>query len=546
MKLRTRILSLLGISLSGFLIVLAVLHALQHRSVDSVLDAVGREKRQLLGRVVTLQGATLRQFSRDYTQWDEMCGFLEHPTAEWAQVNIAASLESWKFHAVWVFGSDGAPVYSASRTPDPDLPRLPFAPGTVAEVLASDAFRHFHLLHPRGVLELRTAPIQPSDDTARTTRPRGWFVVAKLWDDAQLRDLSEIAGGDVEWSDRLPGRPELAEDRVGGRVAVRVPLAGWDGAPVRTLYLSATPPLAGIVYDTDQEEVVLFVACGAAALLGLGWSLRRWVLRPLEQISEGVATDSAEPLAALLKSDDEFGHVAELFVRSLKRKQELQSEIADRRRAEEALRAALEARARLGRDLHDRTIQSIYAAGLNLEAAHAQWDHDPAGARRRLGDGVRSLNEVIAELRAVIAGTTDPAQEPAALHTELQRIAARFGDGQPEQFRFEVPEDAAERLSLDERTELVAIAREAASNALRHSRCRVIVMRLRETAGERVFEVRDDGCGFDPANVAARGHGLENMTRRAEEIGASLEIDSAAGRGTTVRVELPARTGSTG
>jgi signal transduction histidine kinase len=57
-----------------------------------------------------------------------------------------------------------------------------------------------------------------------------------------------------------------------------------------------------------------------------------------------------------------------------------------------------------------------------------------------------------------------------------------------------------------------------------------------------VFEVRDDGSGLPPGGDSdSRGHGLANMTRRAEELGGSLEIESRRGVGTRVRVEIPVK-----
>jgi signal transduction histidine kinase len=61
-----------------------------------------------------------------------------------------------------------------------------------------------------------------------------------------------------------------------------------------------------------------------------------------------------------------------------------------------------------------------------------------------------------------------------------------------------------------------------------------------------VLEVEDDGCGFETA-AAHDGHfGLDSMRSRADEIGAELQIDSAPGRGTIVRVELPTENGRNG
>ena len=83
------------------------------------------------------------------------------------------------------------------------------------------------------------------------------------------------------------------------------------------------------------------------------------------------------------------------------------------------------------------------------------------------------------------------------------------------------------------------IAREALSNALRHSNASHIALRLGTDNSEAVFTIEDDGGGFAVGPATRRGHGLDNMTRRAEEIGAVLLIESVPDRGTRIRVELP-------
>lgn len=94
------------------------------------------------------------------------------------------------------------------------------------------------------------------------------------------------------------------------------------------------------------------------------------------------------------------------------------------------------------------------------------------------------------------------------------------------------------RLPMAPRENLLAIFREALANALQHRGCREISLDV--TLRRRTLEVTltDDGTGFDPATVA-EGDGLANMRARAAKIGGSLAVESAPGRGTTVRFRGP-------
>jgi signal transduction histidine kinase len=68
-------------------------------------------------------------------------------------------------------------------------------------------------------------------------------------------------------------------------------------------------------------------------------------------------------------------------------------------------------------------------------------------------------------------------------------------------------------------------------------------VRIHVQDGAAVFELEDDGQGFAPATTA-RGDGLDNMTRRAAAMGAAVEIDSAPGKGTRIRLRLPLAPGT--
>jgi signal transduction histidine kinase len=95
------------------------------------------------------------------------------------------------------------------------------------------------------------------------------------------------------------------------------------------------------------------------------------------------------------------------------------------------------------------------------------------------------------------------------------------------------------RPGVDE--EVFRIAQEALHNALRHARAERIAVRLEENGDGLGLSVSDDGAGFDPAAPALRARrlGLTSMEERARGLGGRLEIESAPGAGTSVRLEVP-------
>lgn len=107
-----------------------------------------------------------------------------------------------------------------------------------------------------------------------------------------------------------------------------------------------------------------------------------------------------------------------------------------------------------------------------------------------------------------------------------------------------MPEGAG-RVALrpDRRREIYLLLKEALVNAARHSGARHLTLRARTARRRLAFELTDDGRGFDRSGLAPErlvgGHGLRNMESRASGLGGTLRIESAPGRGTTLRLEVP-------
>ncbi len=98
-------------------------------------------------------------------------------------------------------------------------------------------------------------------------------------------------------------------------------------------------------------------------------------------------------------------------------------------------------------------------------------------------------------------------------------------------------------ISYDQGAELLHILREALSNCVQYSHAKMAKVLVKVSESQIIFEVSDNGKGFEFDLVAAQGHGLGNMALRAKEIGASLKVQSQPNRGTTILVELPRKIG---
>ena len=209
------------------------------------------------------------------------------------------------------------------------------------------------------------------------------------------------------------------------------------------------------------------------------------------------------------------------------------------REARDALAAAQREREKFSRDLHDGTIQSLYAIQLGLGHTVEKLEAEPARARREFSAVRRELDAVIAEIRQFItveAGPEKSVDFNAVLHALVQRVC----NGTTAQIALHCDPGASERLTGDRAVQLANVAREALSNSLRHAKPHRVEIVLRSDRETVVLEIFDDGSGFDPKAPRRSGVGLASIAARTQHMKGTLDIQSASGKGTRIVVQVPA------
>ena len=200
----------------------------------------------------------------------------------------------------------------------------------------------------------------------------------------------------------------------------------------------------------------------------------------------------------------------------------------------------LEERDRIGMDLHDGVIQSLYATGLRLETCREDLGAEQAGVGEELNKAIDQLNRVIADVRSYIfqlrPGMLADADLAGAIGGLLQELKVNA------LLDVELAEEpgACRGLSEPQTTALFLVAQEALTNARKHAEASSVSARLQQRDGVFTMTVRDNGKGFPPTNAGV-GQGLRNMRERVEKLGGTLEVSAAQGGGTEVitRIAVP-------
>jgi len=196
-------------------------------------------------------------------------------------------------------------------------------------------------------------------------------------------------------------------------------------------------------------------------------------------------------------------------------------------------------RHRIRMDLHDGVMQSLYGVGLLLEDVADRVGEEPEYAKTQLGRAVDRLNAAIADLRGYVLGLRPVQASDQPLTESLSLLAEQARSNALIDVLLDVSAEAAQRLDRSRREAAYYIAADALGNIARHARARRAEVRLRAEDATVVLQITDDGVGFD-ASAGASGHGLHNMRQRAFAVGGTLDVSSRPGRGSQIRLQLPA------
>lgn len=204
--------------------------------------------------------------------------------------------------------------------------------------------------------------------------------------------------------------------------------------------------------------------------------------------------------------------------------------------------AILDERTRIGMDLHDGVIQSIYAVGLTLESTRLSLEEEGnEEAQELLQTAVNGLNDAIRDIRNFILDLR-PRHFGGDLEQGLSRLVREFRANTMVQVQTSPLPEGISAVPTAVARAIFLTTQGALANIARHAHAKNVVLTLVREEQHIILLIQDDGVGFDVrAAKQAIGHGLSNMRARAKELNGTFQVDSAPGTGTTLRLTLPWR-----
>ncbi len=314
-----------GVSIRGILV---------RRELTQLAESYKVERHKTFNANIDSSFDLNRIFARDYSVWDDMVTAIEEGDEAWFDENIIPSLDTYKSSAAWVVDSDFVLKYSTSKTDHVKKYPLPIN----FEKDAQDMFKQGYFVETFTTFEdkayhVSVAPVQPTEDAARKTTPRGFLITAK-----QLNgDFISQTEKTNQVSLKFVGIGQTAEknDLNQGVVKFEHPFHDWQDKEVARLHVTAQSDFLKSLYQNENNQYWLFVIGIIISIVAYGGVVYILVSAPLRDVSDAIRYGGGMHLQKIIKRKDEIGDIAQMVQKNISQNEQIKTSYVKVEQAEQ-------------------------------------------------------------------------------------------------------------------------------------------------------------------------------------------------------------------
>lgn len=362
--LRSRVTLLLSVFCISFLLGVYNWHFNEQKRVMRLSDRAAKEQVDLLQRIIRLKQEPISLLSNDYSNWDDLVKFINHPNSIWADNNLKTALSTYNCDEIYVYNDKNKLVYFISSN-KPVAASQSIAESILNNVDQHKKLNHFYLSLNHELYEFYGSKVYKTNDYEREGKSYGYFVVANILDKDYCNSLSQVTGGKVKLIDPRFGAPDIqwrtADD---GTIIYTQQVYNPRGEPIKRLYFANSNQVTKTLTKSSANTVniiAIFTFSLMAILFGV---LYLWVSSPLLAIVNSMHRRDTDKLKQLEKDTTEIGQLARVIHDSYQQQDSLITEINERKKIETELQQARNSlenrvadRTRELADAYDRTIE---------------------------------------------------------------------------------------------------------------------------------------------------------------------------------------------
>lgn len=233
------------------------------------------DKESFFSKILELQSESLYGLSDSFSIWNEMADFAKKPDADWGINNIDAGLGTFKATAAWVFNLDGQLVYTAKAEGTEPITGVIFPNAEITKWSAALKSNYFFIKSDQGPIEVVGYPIQYAEEPYRKTPAVGYFLSGRLWNAEHIKQVEDLTETRISFDDTAADFSKALSD--------------YSGQATFRLNVTNNSPASIKAANQAFFMQVLLATLGAGLWIGLYYSLRCWVTRPLSGFAQKLA-----------------------------------------------------------------------------------------------------------------------------------------------------------------------------------------------------------------------------------------------------------------
>ena len=197
MKMHTKIFLVLSMLTMFFIIGIGLQWRFEERQSGYIYKEVKKGWIDSFNRIIELKGKSLDTFVNDYSCWNETVDFAANKNLKWAKENIDASFRAFSINASWIYDKNYKFSYFTNNIGSKEIKNMIFLDKGLKKIFNKKRECHFFIKSQKGIIEVRSATIQPTSDTEKKTPIKGYFFAGRLWDESYLEDLSKLTQSEI-------------------------------------------------------------------------------------------------------------------------------------------------------------------------------------------------------------------------------------------------------------------------------------------------------------------------------------------------------------
>ncbi len=281
----------------------------------------------VIDKVMDFKDRTYINSTEDNSTWNDMVRFIQTRDTLWAKENLNSIVLTIDLSYMGIYDTSGNHLYSVSETQSKDF-KLPTI--DLSDFNRENRISHRFIKNKGSLYEIFATKIVPSADIKLKTKPRGYLVSVKQWDDVYLKDLEGTTGFNIELK---YSKPDAEEESNTNEVAIIRELKDFQGNTLAFVLFKQA-----LQYQNQFKYLRLITIAGVVVLALLFivfiYLMNRWIANPLKDITLSLSENNLDPIEHLLKQKGSFTQIANLIKSYTEQKKALISEIIERKAIE--------------------------------------------------------------------------------------------------------------------------------------------------------------------------------------------------------------------